>query len=403
MKKTTAAALLLVAHILTVPALAGPLNPPAGAVTSTPKPLGEIEPRIAVNATNTPGDNDGSPSLFKITQPGSYYLTGNITGVSGRHGIEIVASGVTLDLNGFALEGVPGSLDGVSVTTTNGYLEDLSVLNGTARGWGADGVDLGTSSSQAGSVGGRVVGVHASGNSGWGIYADDSQAVTECTAYNNGSSGIRLGFGSSISNSTAFDNGTSGITTGIGSVIMNCSAYGNASNGISVTIGCTVTNCSVYSNGGDGIEAPEATVINCTAHDNSGNGIDGAGSTIAGCTVSANTLDGIRCSSSSVIRGNTCLSNGVGTGDGAGIHVTGGDNRIEGNTCNAADRGIDADAAGNIIIGNTCSGNTTNFALSANNRHGAIINTTTSVAPVVSGSSADSTLTTTDPHANFAY
>src|SRR5437762_13979859 len=92
-------------------ASAGNLNPPAGPVTPTMKTLTEVEPRIAINATNTPGDSD---SLFKITQPGSYYLTGNITGVAGKHGIEIAASGVTLDLNGFDLLGAPSSLDRVS-------------------------------------------------------------------------------------------------------------------------------------------------------------------------------------------------------------------------------------------------------------------------------------------------
>src|SRR5438093_7800183 len=84
----------------------GPLDPPAGPVTSTYKTLTEVEPRTAVNAVNTPGDFN---SLFKISQPGSYYLTGNITGVASKHGIEIVASGVTLDLNGFDLLGAPGS------------------------------------------------------------------------------------------------------------------------------------------------------------------------------------------------------------------------------------------------------------------------------------------------------
>jgi len=58
---------------------AGDLNPPPGPVASTMKTLSEVEPRIAVNSINTPGDAD---SLFKITQPGSYYLTGNITGVA---------------------------------------------------------------------------------------------------------------------------------------------------------------------------------------------------------------------------------------------------------------------------------------------------------------------------------
>src|SRR6478672_5324618 len=82
---------------------AGDLNPPAGPVASTMKTLSEVEPRIAINATNTPGDAD---SVFKISQPGSYYLTGNVTGVASKYGIEIAASGVTVDLAGFELTGV---------------------------------------------------------------------------------------------------------------------------------------------------------------------------------------------------------------------------------------------------------------------------------------------------------
>jgi len=48
---------------------------------------------FGLNAANTPGDAD---SVFKITQSGSYYLAGNITGVSAKYGVEIAASGVTL-------------------------------------------------------------------------------------------------------------------------------------------------------------------------------------------------------------------------------------------------------------------------------------------------------------------
>src|SRR6185369_7398513 len=83
---------------------AGNLNPPAGPVASTMKTLSEVEPRIPINATTTPGDAD---SIFRITQPGSYFLTGNITGVNGKHGIEVAASSVTIDMRGFDLVGVP--------------------------------------------------------------------------------------------------------------------------------------------------------------------------------------------------------------------------------------------------------------------------------------------------------
>ena len=65
----------------------GPLTPP-GAPTPTMKTLDQIEPRKEVNATNTPGD---ATNLFIISTGGSYYLGGNITGVSGKHGIQIAA------------------------------------------------------------------------------------------------------------------------------------------------------------------------------------------------------------------------------------------------------------------------------------------------------------------------
>lgn len=99
----------------TLAAPAGDLNPPAGPVAPTMKTLVEVEPRTAVNSANTPGDAD---SVYKITTPGSYYLTDSITGVSGKHGIKIETDDVTLDLMGFALIGVPGSLDGVMAPPT---------------------------------------------------------------------------------------------------------------------------------------------------------------------------------------------------------------------------------------------------------------------------------------------
>src|SRR5689334_15204624 len=121
--------------------LAGPLDPPAGPITPTAKPLAEVEPRIAINAANTPGDAD---SLYRITQSGSYYLTGNITGVAAKCGIEIGASRVTIDLCGFALTGVAGSLAGVT-TDQFSTRNNIIVRNGVVSSWDADGVHLDTS------------------------------------------------------------------------------------------------------------------------------------------------------------------------------------------------------------------------------------------------------------------
>src|SRR5262249_50177124 len=115
----------------------GPLTPP-GAPAPTMKTLDQVEPRIPVNATNTPGD---ATSVFKITQPGSYYLTGNLAGVSGKHGIYITSGNVTLDLMGFDLVGVGGSLDGIHVDNT-AVSVNYTVRNGSVRNWGGNGVNV---------------------------------------------------------------------------------------------------------------------------------------------------------------------------------------------------------------------------------------------------------------------
>jgi hypothetical protein len=347
----SALALLITGGVL----YAGPLNPPAGPVTSTYKTLTEVEPRIAINVTNTPGDAD---SLFKITQPGSYYLTGNIIGVAGKHGIEIATSGVTIDLNGFDLTGIPamGLFDGVSATANS--LTNIAVVNGSVRNWGDEGVDLATN----GAINCRVEGVLASGNAG---------------------NGINAGLASTVSNCSAFQNTGNGISTNISSTVSNCTAYQNTGNGISTGNGSTVSTCTAYQNTGNGISV-----------DN--------GSTVEGCIVRLNTLDGIVCPSQCVIRGNTCSSNGN-SGDGAGIHATGGDNRIEGNTCTSADRGIDVDFFGSIIIKNTCSGNISNWAIAIGNSVGPIVVAGTNAAAINGNGAVASTLGSTDPHANFSY
>ena len=369
----TAAALALATGGLV---FAGPINPPAGPAASTYKTLTEVEPRIAINLTNTPGDAD---SLFKITQRGSYYLTGNTTGVVGKHGIEIAASGVTLDLMGFDLSGIPamGAFDGVSVTIFN--LTNITVRNGSVRAWGDEGVDLGTNNA----INSTVIDVRASGNAGSGITVGTGGTITGCSAFDNGGSGISTGGGCTITGCTAYENTGNGIVAGGGSTITGCSASSNATAGISTANGCTITGCSASFNFGNGIST-------------------GNGSTISNCTAQANTLVGIRVTSGCVVLANTCSFNGNG-GDGAGIHATGSDNRIEGNNCTGADRGIDVDVAGNIIIKNTCSGNTINWTIVANNVVGPILDRTAPASAAISGNSAPDSTGSTHPNANFTY
>ncbi len=357
---------------------AGPLVPPAGPIGSSYKTLSEVEPRTAINLANTPGDNDASPSLYKITQPGSYYLTGNILGVSGKTGIEIASSGVTIDLMGFELRGVQGSLKGIAVFLPGTIA--IEIRNGSVRDWGDDGIDTG-SLNVKGSV---LTGIRSSANGGSGVKAGFASSVSGCTVTGNAGNGIAAGSGSTISSCAADGSGVTGIVGSNGSTITACSAYGNTASGIQAGFGATVTGCTAFFNGTDGI-------------------VSAGGCLISNCTTRINARDGIRISSKTTVLGNHCVDNGYLTGDGAGIHATNSDNRIEGNNCSGADRGIDVDLSGNIIIKNTASGNTTNWTIAANNIYGPIIDRTAPATPVVNGNAEASTLGATDPNANFSY
>lgn len=358
-------------------AFGGPINPPAGPVAPTPGP----EPRTAINSVNTPGDNDGTPSLFKITQPGSYYLVGNITGVSGKHGIEISASGVTLDLNGFDLLGVAGTQSGVF--TSAGAQTNIAVKNGSVRNWGETGVSLTFSSARNC----RVDSVRSSGNGNVGISVNDGGAITNCSAFANAATGIGTGSGCVITACTAHENGSAGFSPGGGATVSNCSANNNVASGFSLGGGGTITNCDARSNGGDGIFVGSASIV-------------------ADCSASYNTRNGIQCSGEgSVIRGNTSSYNGLNAGDGAGIVINSVNNRIEGNSCNDNDRGIELDtfAVDNLIIRNSCADNTTNWVIFAGNIYGPIIDRTSGSFPAVSGNAAAGTLGSTDANANYTY
>ncbi|MCK6476218.1 MAG: right-handed parallel beta-helix repeat-containing protein [Phycisphaerales bacterium] len=330
---------------------AGPLDPPAGPVSETHKALTEVEPRIAISAATTPGDGD---STFKITQPGSYYLTGNVTGASGKSGIEIAASGVTIDLNGFALLGVSGSLSGVKAATA---VQSITIRNGTVSGWGIRGIDI----AAAAVTGVRLESITCSSNSGDGIAAFSRCVVQNCVMNQNGGYGLLV-------NTEA--------------VVEDCTANGNGIDGISVGAGAVISRCVCRSNIGNGIR--------CAS-----NGF----SSITECVSVENGVDGIRVNLGVYVASNSCAFNGTVT-TGAGIRVTGGDCRIESNSSLSNDVGIQVDAPGNIVVKNTCSGNPNNWSVVAGNT---ILVVNAATAGAVSGNSGGTAPGSADPNANFTY
>jgi parallel beta-helix repeat protein len=234
----------------------GPLNPPPGAVTSTAKPLSEVEPRIPIGPEYL---QSVSNILYRIITPGSYYLTGNITGEAGKYGIVIFTNNVTIDLNGFTVQGVAGSLDGITVAA--GTRNGIAILNGKVQGWGASGISL-----FGGSRDNRIEGVVASGNA-TGIFIDTATLVSRCAVSGNSSVGI---------------------TAQTGCTIDSCAASANGV-GIAVATGCTVSNCTVLGNTGDGVTAiTRNQLLNnlCQASGSAGIHLSGAGNRVEGNTVS---------------------------------------------------------------------------------------------------------------------
>jgi len=370
---------------------AGDLTPPAGPPAPTMKPLDEVEPRIAIVTQNTP---PGVVSLFRISAPGSYYLTQNVTGVAGRSGIEIASSDVTIDLRGFTISGVPGSGSGIFAAAVH---DNISIHDGVVRSWGGTGISLSNCSNI------RIERVTAQSCGDDGISVGVNASLSSCAARENGDDGIVTQTGASISNCGAVQNTGEGIQCGGGTSIINCSTGSNGANGILAFAACTITECASFTNVASGIAlvASGTTVSRCSLYSNTGHGVLGtAGCTIINCTVGSNTLDGIRVTSDCSVRGNTCDNNGNLAGDGAGIVASSSDNRIEGNNCTDGDRGIEAVVGGNFITRNTCSGNTSNWNIAAGNICLVVAATT---APAFNGNSGGAAPGSTDPNANFTY
>ena len=257
-------------------------------------------------------------------------------------------------------------------------------------------------------------------NTGGGITClDGGSVLLNCNANANAAGiGISAGPGSTLTNCTAFNNsGSHGIFADAGSTLTNCTARQNTVQyGIHVEARSTVMNCSASDNteavaDSYGIHSPgETTIRGCTVSGNlntngtptsdSGVGIHaGSGSTVQDCTVTSNRGDGIQVTNDSRVIGNTCDSNGL--GDGAGIHSSSTDNRIEGNTVSDNDRGIQVDSSGTLVIKNSASGNSSNFEIAANNKVGVIVNAPNSLA--ISGATGGAGVGTSEPWANISF
>lgn len=373
--------ILTLAVIFPCASYGGQLDPPSGPIVSTGP--------ISLNAADI--------SLpYTINQPGRYILTSDFTGITGFNGITIVVSNVTLDLNGFHVVGVPGSINGIFV---QGLRYNIEMINGTVRNWGGNGADMSGSRNSRmfnmrahnNSSIGLLVGTGSvmnqctsAGNTNDGMFAGTGSVVTDCAMYLNNDDGVTCNPGVTFNNVTSSLNGNAGFRLLSGCSMFNCTAYQNQGNGIVVAEACNVVNCTAQFNQFSGIVASfHCRIEGCVSYDNRSDGIrTSTNCIVVDCVASRNFDDGIQVPVACYVRGNTCDSNGVG-GSGSGIQVVGGLNYIESNHVSGNVNGIHIVGRDNIVARNVAVANSFNYVIDipADNDIGPIGAAATSTSP----------------------
>ncbi len=274
---------------------------------------------------------------FTISQPGSYYLTGDLT-ATGTAGITVNADDVTIDLMGYRLIGDGSANIGINLTGRS----NVTIRNGTVRGFGDSGIYQGPGTGR--SI--RVLDVRVLGNGGSGVFLFGSNhLVARCVAGDNGGYGIYAGNSSRLLDNTAYNNaGADGISGGPGSTLTGNTAYNNQQIGIVGSTGASLTGNTIYYNQSWGIFGNGSnTIKDNTIYSNNQSNTSGVG--------------GLRVGSYSQVRGNTLDGNLQNN-----LYVFSTDNAIEENLVTGSTVGINfVQASGNYWNNNRASGNTTDY------------------------------------------
>ncbi|MEL6330195.1 MAG: right-handed parallel beta-helix repeat-containing protein [Planctomycetota bacterium] len=350
----------------------GPINPPGGPVSDTGPHLGEIEPRIAINAQNTPGDAN---SFFRITSSGSYYLTGDLFGsAAGFSVIEVAVSDVVIDLNGYRISG-SSSAFGIFGSNTEG----VTVKNGRIRSIGGPAISLNDFSNTVQDV--RVLFAD-------GIILGPSATVENVNVGQSDLSGITVGQSSSVRDTRVSSITGDGFNIGASSVVERCTASSSAI-GFDLSVGAQAVHCTAFNNSGNGFNGAGDNIIEACIARNCNEGVlAGAGCVIRNGVFSLNDVDGIDVDAGchvegNVVRGNgndgicarasnTIVNNTVDNNTGSGILLLDQANRVDSNNLSANQvngiRTFSATAIDNTIIRNSARANIpANYSIVAGN------------------------------------
>jgi hypothetical protein len=170
---------------------------------------------------------------YVISQAGSYKLSGNLTVPDANTtAIQVTADNVTIDFNGFSILG-PLVCVGTPVTSCNpapgigigifgNVSRNVTVVNGTVRGLGGDGIKLGPDA--------YVEKMHVLSNGGTGINFLVSGIAIGNTVVGNQGGGIAALSSSIVNGNRVIGNGFTGIILNCPAVVIGNVAFSNMSN-----------------------------------------------------------------------------------------------------------------------------------------------------------------------------
>jgi hypothetical protein len=143
---------------------------------------------------------------FTLSQPGSYYVTRDLTAAFGQNGVTISASNVTLDLNGFTLHGTSQTGDAVLIT---GSPSAITIKDGMVRGW-YNGIDaqLGSNVTISGITAAQNGGSSADGS--YGIILMNNSILEDCNVTDGAATGV-LAVNSTVRDCVISHNANDGI------------------------------------------------------------------------------------------------------------------------------------------------------------------------------------------------
>lgn len=284
----------------------------------------------APSAINTQPFLSATPP-FRITLPGQYCLTINVSVPAGSNGIVIDSNNVSINLNGKCIQGQTGSLHGISVTGNN--RSNISIRNGFIANMGLNAIQFVSSGEQI-----LLENLKFCRNSiGFNLAGLRDFVIRDCLITFHRNQGMFL----NIFGTTPMQNG----------IISNCLTAFNSSHGVQITQGNNLVFSNIVSfnntNPGSGFletNGNRITFESCQANNNAVNGFlsSGISNSFAQCIANNNNGVGF------LVRGNRLTMNDMqakgNTTDGF---------RLTGNNCTISN----ATSQNNTNIGFNISGN----------------------------------------------